>query len=112
MKRTVVFLLSLLLLAAVSISGTGNIAFAHPSSSTPEVAVLICQPVITSPAPAISFPVVAFSNATSVPISAGNDCATDLLALKNAGLVIKDIKVLNTTPPSVVYTLVNGWYGW
>lgn len=101
LKRTVVFLLSLLLLGVVSMSGTGNIAFAGPPS--PEAAVLLCT-VSTSP-PGIH--VTAIS--TTVTVTA-TDCAAALVALRSAGLVIRDIQVLNTSPASVVYTLVNEFF--
>jgi hypothetical protein len=110
MKRIVVFLLSLLLLGVVLIPGTGNIAFADHASHHSQVAVLICSPVTTTPPPTITFPVTAFSNTTTVSITVGEDCGTALAALQNAGLVIKNIKVLDTSTPSVVYTLMNGGF--
>jgi len=105
MKRAVMFLLSFLLLGAVAISGTYNNAFAwHGSPPSEEVVIVICS------VSGSAFNVTAVSNplSSTVPISPGNDCATDLTALKNAGLVIRNVQPLNTSPPSVVYTFVNG----
>ena len=110
MKKTVVFLLFFLLLAVVSISGTGNKAFAgnnYPSPS-PEVAVLVCS---VTPSLTNTFSVTAFSNSTQpqnkVTIGIGDDCSADLVALENGGLQIINVQALNTSP-SVAYTLVNG----
>ncbi len=110
MKRTVVFFLSMLILGIYSISGISNIAFAGHGSHSSQVAVLICSPITTTPPPAITFPVAALSNTTTVPIAVGDDCGASLVALKNAGLSIKDIKVLDSSTPSVVYTLVTGGF--
>jgi ABC-type transport system substrate-binding protein len=108
MKRTVVFLLSLLLLAAVSMSGTGNIAFAGHGSQTPEAAVVLCSPSANGTFTATNISTTATTTpALTVPM----DCALALVELKGVGLVIRDIHVLNTSPAiSIVYTLVNGWY--
>lgn len=113
MKRIVVFLLSFSLLVIVSIFGTGNYAFAgHYPPFSPEVVVLICSVTTPSTTSALTFTVTAFSSSTtSVKIGLGDDCATDLVALENAGLGIRDIQALtSSTPASVVYTLVNGLY--
>ena len=111
MKRAVVFLSFFLLLGVVLISGTGNIAFAERgdwSPSTPEAVILYCTETTSTPTP--SFTVTAISNATSVatpPLPA--DCAATLVTLKDAGLVIRDVHALNTSPAvSIIYTLVNG----
>jgi len=105
MKRAVVFLSFFLLLGFLSISGTSNIAFAeHGSPPSLEAAVLVCS---VSPPPATTITVTAFSNPTSVAITSGEDCATALVALKEAGLVIRAAHSVNTTPLSIVYTLVN-----
>ena len=105
MKRTAVFLLSLLLLGVVSMSGTGNIAFAgHGSPPTPEAAVVLCQ------ASGTTFTATNISMTSMPPITAPTDCAGAIVALKGDGLVIRDVQVLNTSPVAVVYTFVNGWY--
>ncbi len=111
MKKTFVYSLTILFLGVVSMFGNGNIAFAdHDSHHSSQVAILICSPITTTPAPAITFPVIAFSNTTTVPIAVGDDCGATLAALKNASLAIKDIKVLDSSIPSVVYTLISGGY--
>jgi hypothetical protein len=108
MKRTVVFLLSLLLLGVVSMSGIGNIAFAagHGSPPAPEAAVVLCQ---VSTTPSGSFTATNISMTSTPPIPPGGDCAATLVALKGDGLVIRDVQVLNYSPVAVLYTFVNGW---
>jgi hypothetical protein len=107
MKRTGVFLLSFSLLGVALIAGTGNNAFAaHPSPPPPEAAVLVCQ---VAAAPVTGITVSNWSNTVaSVPISSGEDCATALAASKEAGLVIRNVQPVNTSPISIVYILVNG----
>jgi len=105
MKKTVV-LLSFLLVGVIAICGASNNAFAQWSWSppSPEAAVLMCS--VSSQ----TFTVTAVSNTTSAPITAGEDCAKALAALESAGIVIRDIQVLNTNPPSVLYTLVKAGF--
>jgi len=109
MKRAVVFLSFILLLGVGLISGTSNIAFAGRGDwtpSTPEAVILYCTENTSTSPP--SFGVTAVSNTTSVTITLPADCAATLVALKGAGLVIRDAHVLNTSPVTIVYTLVNG----
>jgi len=109
MKRAVVFLSFFLLLGVVSISGTGNIAFAAtytpPPLPTPGVVVLYCTVSSTTTPP--SFIVSAVSIDTTASITLPTDCAAALVTLKEAGFVIRDDQALNTNPVSIVYTLVN-----
>ena len=102
MKRSVV-LLFFLLLAVVAIFGIGNNAFAaHGSPFSPEVAILQCSVSGTPPAFMVT---AASSTDPNVTININDDCAKDLVLLKEAGLVIRDVQTLNN---AVVYTLVNG----
>lgn len=108
MKRIVVFLLSFLLLVAVSISGAGNNAFAyHGSPPQAEVVNLVCQVLNPCPGEAPCVTVYALSTnfpTTTASISVGDDCGTDLTTLVNAGLKIKDVTSTNSF---IIYTLVN-----
>jgi len=101
MKRTVVFVLFFLLLV-VFVSGT---AFAGREWSPPSPAavILCCTQTATS------FQVAAIDNTTTVSITPvpGADCAETLVTFKENGLVIRSVQVLNTTPISIYYTLVN-----
>jgi len=113
MKRAVVFLSFFLILGVFLISGTGNTAFAeHGSPPTPAVAIVICAPGGNGvTAPDIGPVAYSFDPTTLATVAAGEDCSALLVALKEAGLVIRDAHVLNTSPAvSIVYTLVNGWY--
>ena len=112
MKRIVVFLLSFLLLVFVSISVSGNNAFAKsekcktPPTYSLAVANLVCS--VSAP----TFSVVAYSG-VNVPtnISIATDgteaCAQALADLFNAGLRIKDVQAI---APNVVYLLVGPGY--
>jgi hypothetical protein len=110
MKRIIVFLLSFLLLVFVSISVSGNNAFAKcntPPTYSLEVVNLICSLSTTTP----MFAVVAFSssaNVSNVTVTVGEECAQAIADLSSAGLKIKDIQSVN---PYVIYTLVNPVYG-
>jgi len=105
MKRIVVFLLSFLLLVVISISGSGNNAFAawHGYPSSLAVVNLVCQ--VSGFATAGTFNVYAYS--TNIPTSAGiftgEDCGTALTALATAGLKITNVQ--STGSGFVVYTL-------
>ena len=115
MKRIVVFLLSFLLLVFVSISVSGNNAFAKsekcntPPTYSLEVANLICSLSTTNSAP---FAVVAFSKSANVPatliVTPGEECAQALADLLSAGLKIKDVQ---SVAPNVVYSLISPVYG-
>ena len=121
MKRIVVFLVSFLLLVFVSISGSGNNAFAKDhnwSPPPPQVVNLVCSVITTNdpttdpPTTKSAFQVLAFSETTNVTaaLKVGDECAMDLANLLAAGLKIKNVQAVPMAAGngSVVYTLVNG----
>ena len=107
MKRIVVLLLSFLLLVFVSISASGNNAFASGGGShTPpplQVVNLVCG------VSGSDFNVIAFSNNSNISVSfiAGDPCAADIATLLTVPLMITNIQSVNG---NVVYTFMNRPY--
>ena len=108
MKRIVVLLLSYLFLVFVSISASGNTAFAHSGggSYTPpplQVVNLVCG------VNGSAFNVIAFSNNANVSVSLnpGDPCAADIATLLTVPLMITNVQSVNG---NVVYTFMNRPY--
>lgn len=102
MKRMIVFSLTLLLLASVSLCVSGSNAFAwNNGTPTPaQVAILDCS--VAAP----NILVAGFSTSTNVTVTlaVGDQCAQDLAALVTAGLKIKNVQTVGT---NLVYTLIS-----
>jgi len=103
MKKPGMFFFCFLLLGVALIAGTGNNAFAAPlAPPSVEAAVLVCQ--------ASTGTGITVSNwsdtVASVAITSGEDCASALVALREAGLALTSVQPVNTSPISIIYILM------
>ncbi|HAM50085.1 MAG TPA: hypothetical protein DCP92_05090 [Nitrospiraceae bacterium] len=116
MKKVMVVLLSLLAFVSISESGanaSGKGTFTPPPA---DVAILVCSvtPIPATPpaagAAALAITVSDYSASSSVVLKTaplfGDDCATDLAELLNAGLKIRDVQSFGGT--ILIYTLATG----